>query len=86
MGELRLGHGDAAERVAHDPLVHLVRNRVDLRRASSVQFLLGYFLYREPFDAVRLQAFAVIWCGLVIYTADGFWVQRHTLLKGAGAS
>ncbi|MDI1337294.1 MAG: EamA family transporter RarD [Lacunisphaera sp.] len=54
--------------------------------APSVQFLIGYFFYHEPFDAVRLQAFAVIWCGLAIYSADGFWVQRHSLLRAAGAT
>lgn len=54
--------------------------------SPSVQFLLGYFLYREPFDAVRLQAFAVIWCGLAVYSADGFWAQRHSLLRAARAT
>lgn len=54
--------------------------------APSVQFLLGYFLYREPFDAAHLQAYTCIWCGLILYSADGFWAQRHTLLKAAGAA
>ena len=26
-----------------------------------------------------------IWCGLILYSADGFWAQRHTLRKAAGA-
>jgi chloramphenicol-sensitive protein RarD len=52
--------------------------------APSVQFLLGYFFYREPFDAARLQAFMIIWCGLLVYTADSFWAQRHAILKTAG--
>lgn len=49
--------------------------------APTVQFLLGYFLYREPFDATRLQAYGLIWAGLALYSADSFWAQRHTLLK-----
>lgn len=53
--------------------------------APSVQFLLGYFLYREPFNAARLQAYGLIWCGLAIYSADGFWTQRRLLLKSVGA-
>ncbi len=53
--------------------------------APSVQFLLGYFLYREPFDAARLQAYGLIWCGLALYSADGFWTQRRLLLKSVGA-
>jgi chloramphenicol-sensitive protein RarD len=52
--------------------------------APSVQFLIGLFVYHEPFDVARLQAFALIWSGLVIYTADLFWTQRRVLLKAAG--
>lgn len=48
--------------------------------APSVQFLIGIFLYQEPFDAARLQAFALIWAGLVLYSADGVWTQRRMLL------
>jgi chloramphenicol-sensitive protein RarD len=54
--------------------------------APSVQFLIGVFVYHEPFDGVRLQAFALIWTGLVIYTADLFWSQRRLLLKSVGAA
>lgn len=54
--------------------------------APTVQFLLGYFLYREPFDATRLQAYGLIWIGLALYSADGFWSQRRMLLKSVGAS
>jgi chloramphenicol-sensitive protein RarD len=49
--------------------------------APTVQFLLGYFLYREPFDAVRLQAYALIWTGLILYSADSFWSQRRRLFN-----
>lgn len=51
----------------------------------TVQFLLGLFLYHEAFDSTRLQAFALIWAGLVVYSADGFWTQRDALLKSVGA-
>lgn len=47
--------------------------------APSVQFLIGLFVYREPFDAGRLQAFTLIWIGLAVYTADSFWSQRRRL-------
>lgn len=53
--------------------------------APSVQFLIGYLVYREPFDAARLQAFSLIWCGLALYTADAFWLQRRMLLRSVGA-
>lgn len=54
--------------------------------APTVQFLIGLLIYHEPFDSARFQAYALIWCGLVLYSADGFWTQRHTLLKAAGAA
>lgn len=47
--------------------------------APTVQFLIGLFMYHEPFDAARLQAFALIWAGLILYSADGVWAQRHRL-------
>lgn len=52
--------------------------------APSVQFLIGLYVYHEAFDAVRFQAFGLIWLGLIIYTADTFWTQRRYLLKAAG--
>ncbi len=53
--------------------------------APSVQFLIGWLLYREPFDAARAQAFALIWAGLAVYSADGLWAQRRSLLRTVGA-
>lgn len=52
--------------------------------APSVQFLIGWLWYRELFDPVRLQAFGLIWCGLALYSADAFWIQRRMLLKSVG--
>jgi len=54
--------------------------------APTVQFLIGLFVYREAFDAPRLQAFALIWAGLALYSADSFWAQRRLLLKIAEAA
>jgi chloramphenicol-sensitive protein RarD len=47
--------------------------------SPTVQFLLGYFLYREPFSQSQFAAYAMIWCGLILYSADGFWSQRKRL-------
>lgn len=49
--------------------------------SPSLQFLLGWLVYHEPFDSGRFAAFALIWCGLAIYTADSFWSQRKTLFR-----
>ncbi len=54
--------------------------------APTVQFLIGLFIYHEAFDTARLQAFALIWIGLIVYSADTFWTQRRVLLKAAGAA
>jgi len=54
--------------------------------APSVQFLIGFFVYREPFDAAHLQAYAFIWCSLIIYSADGFWAQRRLFVRGAAGT
>lgn len=54
--------------------------------APSAQFLIGLFLYHEAFDAARLQAFALIWTGLAVYSADMFWAQRRMLLKVTGVT
>ena len=51
--------------------------------APTVQFLIGLLVYHEAFDSARLQAFGLIWCGLVIYSADGLWAQRRLLFKTA---
>jgi len=53
--------------------------------APSVQFLIGLLIFHEPFDSSRLQAFGLIWLGLIIYSADAFWSQRRLLLGAAGA-
>lgn len=37
----------------------------------TIQFLLGLFVYGEPFDAGKLVGFAIVWTALVIYAIDG---------------
>lgn len=38
--------------------------------APSLTFLVAIFLYDEPMNLARLTAFAAIWAGLALYTAD----------------
>jgi chloramphenicol-sensitive protein RarD len=45
----------------------------------SLAFLLGWLVYHEAFDGVRVVSFGLIWIGLACYTADSFWTQRKTL-------
>jgi chloramphenicol-sensitive protein RarD len=44
--------------------------------APTVQFALGVWFYREVFSPQRAAAFAFIWGGLALYTADNLWAQR----------
>ena len=54
--------------------------------APTVQFFIGIFIYHETFDAARMQAFAFIWGGLALYSADSLWAQRGMLLNRPAAS
>lgn len=40
--------------------------------APSMQFLLGVFLYKEPFDHSHLIGFGIVWAALVI-----FWIENY---------
>lgn len=48
--------------------------------APSLAFLIGWLVYREPFDALRAVAFGLIWCGLACYSADSVWAQRKAIV------
>ncbi|MCB8985677.1 MAG: EamA family transporter RarD [Ardenticatenaceae bacterium] len=45
--------------------------------APTLQFLIGVFVYDEPFTHVELIGFSLIWLALLIYTADAFVRQRR---------
>ena len=48
--------------------------------APTVQFALGLWVFHEPFSPERAAAFAFIWFGLGLYTADNLWAQRRALV------
>jgi chloramphenicol-sensitive protein RarD len=45
--------------------------------APTLQFLLGVFVYAEPFSQTRLIGFAAIWLALAIYSAEGLIAERN---------
>ena len=49
--------------------------------APTIQFLLGVFLYREPFDVTRLIGFCLIWVGVGLYAAEIVVFRRRTQLQ-----
>ncbi len=44
--------------------------------APTIQFLLGVFLYQEPFNATRLLGFVFIWSGLLLFITEGLARRR----------
>lgn len=44
--------------------------------APTVQFMLGVWVYREPFSLQRGLGFAFIWAALALYTADNLLAAR----------
>ena len=46
--------------------------------APSTQFLLGVFLYKEPFTTVELVGYAFIWAALLLYSLEGVLHTRKS--------
>ncbi len=44
--------------------------------APTCQFLLGVLVFREPFTAVRLVGFSLIWLALLIFSTEKWWIRR----------
>jgi chloramphenicol-sensitive protein RarD len=42
----------------------------------TLQFLLGVFVYHEPFSRSQLIGFSIVWAALVIYAGDGLRARR----------
>ncbi len=45
--------------------------------APSLAFVLGVFVYKEPFTRHHLVTFGLIWVGVVLYTRDSLVRYRH---------
>lgn len=48
--------------------------------APTLQFMLGVFVYHEPFTQERLIGFAIIWLALIILTVGGLVERRRSLI------
>ena len=46
--------------------------------SPTVQFFIGLLIYNEGFTSVQFRSYALIWGGLILYTADGFLSQRRS--------
>jgi len=47
--------------------------------SPTLQFALGVWLYREPFETSRLVGFACIWAALAFYSAESLWFAHRRL-------
>jgi chloramphenicol-sensitive protein RarD len=43
----------------------------------SLQFLIGVFLYHEPFQPARGVGFVLIWTGLAVYSVESAWQMKR---------
>ena len=44
--------------------------------APTLQFMLGVFVYTEPFPPARLLGFCIIWTALLVYSLEGVFINR----------
>ena len=44
--------------------------------APTIQFLIGVFVYHEPFTSYRVVGFAIVWFALFVFGVEGWLVQR----------
>jgi chloramphenicol-sensitive protein RarD len=52
----------------------------------TLQFLLGVFLYHEPFSRTQLVGFSIVWLALVIYAGDSLRARRAATMPKAQGS
>ena len=54
--------------------------------SPSIQFVLGVFLYQEPFSTGRGIGFLLIWTALALYSAESWRMLRQARLAAAQAA
>lgn len=47
--------------------------------APTIQFLIGVFVYKEPFDTTRFIGFGIVWVALVIFWVENFMAHRNPI-------
>jgi chloramphenicol-sensitive protein RarD len=50
----------------------------------TMQFLLGVFLYHEPFTQAHLTGFSIVWVALLFFWLEGFLASRRRRVQAAG--
>ena len=44
--------------------------------APTIQFLIGVFIYKEPFDQAHFIGFAIVWLALIIFAVESYTANR----------
>jgi chloramphenicol-sensitive protein RarD len=44
--------------------------------APTLQFLIGVFLYKEPFDQAHFIGFAIVWAALIVFAIESYATNR----------
>jgi chloramphenicol-sensitive protein RarD len=45
--------------------------------APTIQFMIGVFIFNEPFSQQQLVGFSIIWAALILYTTENIYQQRR---------
>lgn len=45
--------------------------------APTIQFLIGVFVYKEPFDTTRFIGFGIVWIALIIFWVENIIARRY---------
>lgn len=51
--------------------------------APTLQFLIGVFIYREPFTGAQLIGFSIVWAALILFSIESAWFMRSRNLQVA---
>ncbi|MBK9208125.1 MAG: EamA family transporter RarD [Anaerolineales bacterium] len=47
--------------------------------APTLQFLIGIFIYKEPFSVNQLIGFGIVWFALIIFLSENYFANRATV-------
>lgn len=53
--------------------------------APTLQFLIGVFVYHEPFTGAQLIGFGMVWAALILFSIESAWFMRSRRLRVAGS-
>jgi chloramphenicol-sensitive protein RarD len=51
--------------------------------SPTLQFLIGVFLYGEPFTSSQVVGFAIIWAALILFSAESYLARRRAAIAPA---